>query len=130
MMTDKKIGIWMDHANAHLMEYKDSIATKIVSSSFTHAEKEKSLHKSENMMHNKEQHQQAEYYKTISDSLKGFDEVLLFGPTNAKVELLNILEADQSFSKVKLETRTTDKMSENQEHAYVREYFSNDGLTV
>ncbi|KKN30058.1 hypothetical protein LCGC14_0837790 [marine sediment metagenome] len=120
----------MDHANAHVMEYKDVIATKVIRSQFTHEEKEKSQQKSENMMHNKEQHQEADYYKTISESLKGFDEVLLFGPTNAKLELLNILEADQSFSKVKLDTRTTDKMSENQEHAYVRAYFADGGLTV
>ncbi|SRR5680860_438402 len=129
-MTDKKIGIWMDHANAHLMEYRDSITTKIISSNFTHEEKEKSMEKSENMMHNKEQHQQAEYYKTIRETIKGFDEVLLFGPTNAKVELLHILEADQSFSKVNMVTKTTDKMTENQEHAFVREYFSSGGSTV
>ena len=125
-MTDKKIGIWMDNANAHLMEYKDSITSKIISFDFTREEKERSMHKSESMVHNKEQQRQAEYYKSISERIKGFDDVLLFGPTNAKVELLHILQADQSFSKVKMETRTTDKMSENQEHAYVQAYFSDD----
>ncbi len=56
-------------------------------------------------MHNKEQQQQSEYYKTLGETIKNYDDVLLFGPTNAKVELLNILKADISFSiKLKIET--------------------------
>ena len=125
MTIEKKLGIWMDHANAHLMEYANPIVTKIVTSNFTHEEKEKTLHKGESMMHNKEQHQQSEYYKILGESIKGYNDVLLFGPTNAKIELLNILQADLSFSKIKIETRQTDKMTENQEHAFVRDYFSN-----
>ncbi len=124
MTTEKKLGIWMDHANAHLMEYTDPIVTKIVTSDSTHEEKEKTLQKGESMMHNKEQQQESEYYKTIGETIKDYDTVLLFGPTNAKTELLNILEADLRFSKIKIETRPADKMTENQEHAFVRDYFS------
>lgn len=127
MTTEKKLGIWMDHANAHLMEYADPIVTKIVTSDSTHEEKEKTLQKGESMMHNKEQQQESEYYKTIGETIKDYDNVLLFGPTNAKTELLNILEADLSFSKIKIETRPADKMTENQEHAFVRDYFSERG---
>ncbi len=53
MITEKKLGIWMDHANAHLMEYVNPIVTKTITSKFTHEEKEKTLHKGESMMHNK-----------------------------------------------------------------------------
>ncbi len=126
MTTKKKLGIWMDHANAHLTEYADTMVTKIVTSGSTHEEKEKTLKKSESMMHNKDQHQESEYYKEISECIKNYDEVLLFGPTDAKVELLNILEKDFSFSKIKFEVRQTDKMTANQEHAFVRDHFSKD----
>jgi hypothetical protein len=114
----------MDHAHAHLMEYADTIVTKTVTSDSTHEEKEKTLQKGESMMHHKEQQQESEYYKVLGQSIKDYDEVLLFGPTNAKIELLNILKADLSFSKIKIETRPTDKMTQNQEHAFVRDYFS------
>jgi magnesium-transporting ATPase (P-type) len=40
MATEKKLGIWMDHANAHFMEYADPIMTKIISSDSTQKEKE------------------------------------------------------------------------------------------
>lgn len=124
MTTVKKLGIWMDHASAHVMEFADPIVTNIVISESTHEEKEKTLQKGESMMHNKNQQQQAEYYKSLGETIKNYDDVLLFGPTDAKVELLNILKADLSFSKIKIEIRQTDKMTENQEHAFVREYFS------
>ena len=125
METGKKLGIWMDHSSAHIMEFTvDPIETKTLQSKFTHAEKEASLGKSENLMHNKEQHQQSEYYKKLGDVIKNYSEVILFGPTDAKIELFNILNADHHFSKIKFEVKTADKMTENQQHAFVKDHFS------
>lgn len=125
MTTTKKLGIWMDHANAHVMEFTSSpIETKTINSKFTHEAKESSLNKSENLMHNKEQHQQAEYYKQLGETIKNYGEVILFGPTDAKVELFNILKKDHLFSNVKIEIKQTDKMTENQQHAFVKDHFS------
>jgi hypothetical protein len=119
------LGIWMDHSNAHLMEFSpDTIVTKTLDSEFTHREKEHSLGKSENLMHNKEQHQQAEYYKKLSEVIRNYEDVVLFGPTEAKVELLNTLRLDHRFEKIKIETRQADKMTENQQHAFVKNYFT------
>ncbi|HSZ84693.1 MAG TPA: hypothetical protein VK787_01610 [Puia sp.] len=125
MVTAKRVGIWMDHSRAHVMEFTaDPIETKTIESAFTHGVKEQSLGKSENLMHNKEQHQQSEYYKKLGEIIKNFEDVILFGPTNAKVELFNTLKADHLFEKIKIEVKPADKMTENQEHAFVREYFS------
>jgi len=128
MTTGKKLGIWMDHASAHLMEYNDDMTTDIILSESTHAEKEKTLQKGESMMHNKEQQQQAEYYKTLGESIKNYDDVLLFGPTNARIELMNLLKADNHFSKIKIEIMPADKMTENQAQAFVRAYFQKANL--
>ncbi len=124
-MHDKKqLGIWMDHSSAHIIEYSDSsLETETIETNFTHQDKESSLRKSENLMHNKEQQQQGDYYKKLGEVIKSFDEVLLFGPTDAKTELYNLLTADPHFSKIKIEVKQTDKMTENQEHAFVREHF-------
>lgn len=124
MENTKKLGIWMDHANAHLIEYTEPMVTKIVTSKFTDAEREESLERSERIMHNKEQHDDSEYYKEIGELIRNYDEVLLFGPTDAKTELLNILEKNHLFSKIKFEVKQSDKMTENQEHAFVKDYFS------
>ena len=121
----KNLGIWMDHAKAHLMEFTtDPITTNIISNPYSHREKEHSLGKSEDGMHNKEQHSQHEYYKKLGDIIRNFQDVLLFGPTNAKVELLNLLRADHQFEKIRLETKDSDKMTQNEQHAFVKDYFS------
>jgi hypothetical protein len=122
----KNLGIWMDHANAHLMEFTTvPITTDIISNPFSHREKEHSLGKSEDGMHNKEQQSQHEYYKKLGDIIRNFQDVLLFGPTDAKIELLNLLRADHQFEKIKLETKDSDKMTQNEQHAFVKDYFSN-----
>ena len=125
MTRAKDLGIWMDHSNAHVMEFTtDPIQTKTITSQFTYEQKENSLGKSENLMHNKEQHKHSEYYKTLGEKIRNYESVVLFGPTDAKVELYNILKADHRFAKIKIEIKATDKMTENQQHAFVKEHFS------
>jgi len=124
MNTTKKLAIGIDHTSAHLIEFNtEPMETKTIDSKFTHQEKMHSLNKSEHGMHNKEQHEQSEYYHKLGEVIRNYDEVILFGPTDAKVELLNLLRADHRFEKIKIEVMQTDKMTENQQHAFVREYF-------
>ena len=131
MTKAKNLGIWMDHSLANLMEFTtDPIQTKTIESKFTHQVKEHSLSKSENLMHNMEQHQQSEYYKKLGEVIRNYEEVILFGPTNAKVELFNILKADHRFGKIKIEVQQADKMTEHQQHAFVKEHFSKWHLNI
>jgi len=125
MTTDKKLGIWMDNANAHLMEFSnETIETKMLDSNFTHQDRVESLSKSEKGMHNKEQHEQTAYYKKLSEVIRNYNEVLLFGPTNAKDELYNTVKDNPLFKDIAISVLPADKMTENQEHAFVRDYFS------
>jgi stalled ribosome rescue protein Dom34 len=124
MTAQKKIGIWMDHSTANLIEYThDPANTKVITSDFTHHVKEEALSKGEHLMHNKEQHQQAEFYKKLGGVIKNYDKVVLFGPTNAKDELYNLLSSDHHFENIKIEVHQADKMTENQQHAFVKTYF-------
>jgi hypothetical protein len=125
MTLEKRVGIWMDHSTAQVKEFSiSSMQAKTVTSKFTHQVKD-SLGKSENLMHNKEQYEQSEYYKTLAEKIRHYEEVLLFGPTNAKTELLNILRKDHRFEKIKIEVKPSDKMTENQQQAFVRDHFKN-----
>jgi hypothetical protein len=121
----KQMGIWMDHSSAFLMELmNDTIVENCVVSQFTHREKEDALmHKTEKVMHHKEQHEQASYYKKIGEIIKNYQEVVLFGPTDAKNELFNLIKEDHHFENVKIEVKHSDKMTETQKHAFVKEYF-------
>lgn len=125
MTKAKYLGIWMDHSIAYIMGFSSNpIETKTIKSKFTHEEREISMVKGENRMHYKEQQLQAEFYKELGETIINYDEVVLFGPTTAKVELLNVLKEDHHFDKIKIEVTQTDKMTENQQHAFVKEYFS------
>lgn len=124
MATAKNLGIWMDHSSAHLMEYTSGpINTEIIESQFSHQVKEHSLNMSEYMMHNKEQHEQSEYFKKLGEVIKNYEDVILFGPTDAKVELYNFLRSELAFSKIEIEIINTDKMTKKQKLAFVRTHF-------
>ena len=126
MTTTKQLGIWMDHASAHLTEYtKDPMQSTTITSGFTHQIKEDSLHRGEKLMHNKEQHKQSEYYKKISDVMRNYNDIVLFGPTTAKNELSNLIKHDHHFEKIHVVVEHADKMTESHQHAFVREHFSN-----
>lgn len=125
MRTVKKIGIWMDHSIAHLMEFTaNPFEINTIESKYAHADKAESLARSESLMHNKEQHKIAKYYHKLADAIRNYDQVILFGPTDAKVELFNILKDDFRFEKIKIEIQETDKMNANQQHEFVKKYFS------
>jgi len=124
MKKIKQLGIWMDHSNAILLELtNDLIVQNNLTSGFTNEEKESSLRKSEHFMHNKEQQQQSLFYKKIIEQIRNYDEVLLFGPTDAKSELMNLLKTDHLFANIKIEAKDADHMTGKQMYAFVREYF-------
>ena len=123
MTKSKDLGIWMDHSNANLMEYT-SDASEIKTISSPSDAKESSQGSSENVTNNKEQHRKSDFYKRLSETMRNYDSIVLFGPTNAKTELYNIVKEDQHFAKIKIEVKSADKMTENQQHAFVKAYFS------
>jgi hypothetical protein len=125
MKTTKKLGVWMDHSIAYLMEFTSNpFEIKTIESNFSNEDKMEALVKSESLMHNKEQRQLSSFYKKISEVIKDYKQVLLFGPTDAKVELFDILRDDLRFAKIQIEIKETDKMTANQKNAFVRDYFS------
>lgn len=123
--TTKNLGIWMDHSSAHLINFNsDSSSTETIESAFTHEVMEQALSKGEHLAHNKEQHQQSGYYKKLAETIKNYNHVILFGPTDAKKELANLLKADHHYDKIVIETENADKMTDNQQHAFVKAYFT------
>jgi stalled ribosome rescue protein Dom34 len=124
MTKSKCLGIWMDHASANLMEHTDPMETKrVVAETLSLTDDDKGS-KGESQKHNKEQNMLSTYYMKLGDVIKGYEEVILFGPTNAKTELYNKLQASIQFDNIKIEVREADKMTENQQQAFVKAFFS------
>jgi hypothetical protein len=123
MNNIKQLGIWMDHSNAYLMEFKSDIIVHRIVSELTNHDEEFNFYKGEKLIHKKEQHLQLSYYKKIGDIIKKYQNVVLFGPTDAKNELLNLIKTDHLFENIKIEVRNSDKMTEEQMQTFVRNYF-------
>jgi len=120
MESIKKIAIYMDHFMANVIVYsKEAKLIKTIKSDFNQYEKQKIIQKGEIHFHNKEQDAQSKFYKEISDSIIDYSQVLLFGTTNAKTELANILSKDNRFSEVTITIKNTDKLTTNKQIAFV-----------
>ncbi|WP_317898077.1 hypothetical protein [Aurantibacillus circumpalustris] len=120
----KTLGIWMDHSTADLIDMDTENSSSSITSKFTNNTKVEAMHKSENLMHNKEQQMQEAFYKKIADEILKYDHVLLFGPTNAKAELHNYLNEDLHFKDKRIDIESTDKMLDHEKKAFVKRYFN------
>ena len=123
MESRKKLGIWMDHSSANLIDLETGTNCCTIESEFTFETKEEALLRSENIMHNKRQQMHEAFYKEIGEKILAYEHVLLFGPTNAKTELYNFLQKKPHFSSIKMEVESADKMSDNEKNAFVRNHF-------
>lgn len=124
MKTKLQLGIWMDHSVAHFFESTDEPMSSATLEAKAGEQDEPLNTLDESMIQNKEQNQLSAFFRKIGDVIKDYDEVLLFGPTDAKTELNNVLKNDRHFEKIKIEVKSADKLSENQMQAFVKEYFT------
>ncbi len=122
-MKTKKLGIWMDHENANLIDLNSKKHSRSITSEFTFNTKEDALNRSESLMHNKRQQMHEAYYKEIADVILKYDNVLLFGPTNAKTELHNYLNKDLHFKDINIDIESADNMTDNEKDAFVENHF-------
>lgn len=123
MKAQKQLGIWMDHANANLIDLESKDSNRSIVSEFNSEIRDEAIQKSEHTMNNKEEQMNEAFYKEISQEILKYDNVLIFGPTNAKLELKNYLNKDLQFSSINVEVESADKMTDNQQVAFVKNYF-------
>jgi len=126
MKSKKLLGIWMDHSVAHCSELINNtfITKSIESTPISLVNKEDLYYKDDSERLNKEQDKLSVYYSKLSDIILKQDKVVIFGPTDAKSELLNLIKKDHLFDKITIEAKAADKMSENQQHEFIKDYFN------
>ena len=124
MMVKKQMGIWMDHSIAFLMEVeKNKVIETIVEIEVSPLETDYDSGKNEKLEYNKGIQFQSNFYKKIIDSIRNYQDVILFGPTEAKNELLNLLKGDYQFEKINIKVQNSDKMTAFEMHEFVIAYF-------
>ena len=123
MKIYNNLGIWMDHSTANLIDISSKNECRSIVSKFTSETKEEALIRSESLMHNKRQQMHEKFYNKIGVQILKYKHVLLFGPTNAKVELRNYLNKDLHFKKIKIDIESSDKITDNEQVAFVKKHF-------
>jgi hypothetical protein len=125
MSTAKKqIGIWMNYSGAHLLTCSSTHNDPQQLDELTAAQHATQGLGVESYITNRWENHHAAYYRQLTHAIKGYDEVLLFGPTDAKSELLTFLKADKAFADVSINVQPSNEMSEEERSAFVNAYFS------
>lgn len=127
MRAKRLLGIWMDHSIAHLMTELSNgcLITETIEAKPKFQVNPADLYfKDDSHMLNKEQSQLATYYKKLSDAILYYEEVIIFGPTDAKNELANILKNNHLFEKIKVVIQPADKMTEKEQHKFLKEFMN------
>ena len=125
MYKIKQLAIYMDFSNAYLMELTNKmIVSRNIEFENNKKGQEDSLNRIALLSHsNAEHHLQSAYYIEISNIIRNYNQVVLFGPNDAKNELFRLLEFDHNFDNIKIQNVNTDTMTQNQIHDFVKEYF-------
>ncbi|MPM02256.1 hypothetical protein SDC9_48501 [bioreactor metagenome] len=125
MKANTKMGIWMDHSIAYLFDVSHSNSeTLTIKADIKHHEIKETLGLDESNVQNKEQDQLSGFFQRLTDIIEEFDEVVLFGPTDAKTELFNRIKKNDRAGKTKIDVKQSDRMTENQMKAFVNSFFS------
>lgn len=125
MKAAKRIGIWMDHSTAHLMEYTvEDFKVVTIKSELEGLDNQDGLQHSESLLHHKENQSLKAYYKSLVEKIRDYDEIVLFGPTTAKTELFNLIREEHKYDHLKIEVKSADKMSYEEQHLFIKDYFS------
>jgi hypothetical protein len=131
----RRLGVWLDHAGAYLVEMNGGEPSiESVSSDYRQEWKEgkggndshfgdKIATNNEYGRHRREEQQIASFYKTLTERIRYYDDVLLFGPSDAKQELYNILAGEKPQRKIRINVQPADKMNEAQLKQFVKTWF-------
>ena len=109
MYKRKVLAIWMDDASAHYMEL---INGTLVKNSISANNKYQMKIENPVVDFMRLCFKQSDYYKQIGDIILGFEEVVLFGPSGPKNELMHLLLLNHLFDRINLSIKYAEIMDE------------------
>lgn len=128
-LVKKKIGLWIDHREAVIVELTDKREqiTRIKSDAEKQirvegGSRKDGLQTTEAIRGKKLDTQLGKYFDDIIAHIRDAELIQIFGPGDAKNELVKCLEKDRLKERI-IEIETMDNMTENQIAAKVRERF-------
>lgn len=140
----KQIGVWIDHAKAHLIGFKSGQAKLLETVDSPHesikridgegkdmtrfSPNPEHTSNNEHKKHNTTQNEINEYLRIMEEKLHRFEDILLFGPGTMKEKLKNRMKENKSFDGKWLSVESSDKLTDKQLLAFVREFYLKEGV--
>lgn len=138
----KQVGVWIDHSKAHLIGFKGGQVRLLetVESPFERVKRVDGVdmsrfspdpeHASNNeyKKHHIVQNEINEYLRMMEQKLISFEDILLFGPGTMKERMKNRLREKKAFEGKWLSVERSDKLTENQLLAFVREFYKRESV--
>jgi hypothetical protein len=128
-LMKKEIGLWIDHREAVIVVLtdKDEKIIRIKSDAekqirFPGGSRKDGLQKTEAVRDKRLEQDLGKYFDDVIANIREAGSIQIFGPGEAKGELLKRLEAEGLRERI-VEVETMDKMTENQIAAKVRKHF-------
>lgn len=113
--------VWLDHSEAHVMHFSPKDVEK---SLVLPAEPHQRLHIKSGKMGSGRQAEDPKYYHAIVEALNGAQEILVLGPSSAKLQLIKHIHAhDHDMVDKIIGVETVDHPTDGQVVAYARKYF-------
>ena len=144
MENYKQIGVWIDHSKAHLIGFKSGQAKLLetVDSPYESINRidgegkdmtrfspnPEHASNNEHKKHNTTQNEINEYLRMMEHRLQPFEDILLFGPGTMKEKLKNRLKENKSFDGKWLSVESSDKLTDNQLLAFVRDFYKKESV--
>lgn len=116
----KKLGIYIDQSSANLIELTVDILEKKSADALAEKHFEEN---GENHIEFKESHLQNYYFKKLSECILYYNEVLLFGTSNAITKLFDMISYDNRFYNINIAIKPTDTMTYKQQNDFVSDFF-------
>jgi hypothetical protein len=135
--TLQQVGIWVDTQQAHIVRLTEEAATmETLTSGIEGLVREPGEGRPEGRFGNQfidpektiqRKHEQAinQFVEDILAKLSGEEELVIFGPAQMKHKLAKAIREHRQFSDHLLDVVTSDKMTDNQTIAWVRDFFGN-----
>lgn len=144
MQNYKQVGVWIDHSKAHVIGFNQGQAQLLetIDSPYENMRRiegeKKDLTRfspnpdhgsnNEHKKHNTTQNELNEYLRMMEQKLQSFDDILLFGPGTMKEKMKNRLREKKAFEGKWLSIASSDKLTENQLLAFVRDFYKQEGV--
>jgi hypothetical protein len=113
--------VWLDHAEAHVMHFNaDSAENQTISAHSKH----KKVHTKSGIPGSGHAPEDQKYYHEVAHALAGTAEILIVGPSGAKLALLKHLQKhDAAIADKVVGIESIDHPTDGQVLAYARHYF-------